>query len=148
MQLNTLKPAAGAKTAKKRVGRGIGSGKGKTCGKGHKGQRARSGSGKVPSIQSGGTPLLWAVPKFGFNSRKALVTDEIRLHELNRFEGTVDIETLHKANLIPSTIKFVKVIATGKIEKAVQLVGIKATSAAKKMIEAAGGQVIDQVVEK
>ena len=143
MYLNTLKPAAGAKKAKKRVGRGIGSGKGKTCGMGHKGQKARSGSGMMLGFEGGQTPLQWRVPKFGFVSRKSLVSDEIRLHELNNFQGKVDIEVLQKAGLIASTIKFVKVVATGKLTKSIELVGIKTTAAARQAIEAAGGKVVD-----
>jgi large subunit ribosomal protein L15 len=143
MHLNTLKPAPGSRPAKKRVGRGIGSGKGKTCGMGHKGQKARSGAGMMIGFEGGQTPLQWRVPKFGFVSRKSLVSDEIRLHELNKFDGRVDMDVLHKSGLIASTVKFVKVVATGKLEKAIELVGIKTTAAARQQIEAAGGKVVD-----
>lgn len=143
MQFNTIKPAAGSKPKSKRLGRGIGSGKGKTCGFGHKGQKARSGAGMMLGFEGGQMPIQRRLPKFGFTSRKAMITDEVRLHELNKFEGKVDLETLHKAGLIDNNIKRVKVIATGKLEKAITLVGIKVTAGARKLIEAAGGKVED-----
>ncbi len=141
MHLNTLKPAAGAKHNKKRLGRGIGTGKGKTAGRGHKGQKSRSGGKVMRGFEGGQMPLQRRLPKFGFTSRKAMVTDEIRLDELNRFDGDVTLEVLRQSGLITSNILRVKVIASGKVEKAVNLVGIKATKGAREQIEAAGGKV-------
>ncbi|MAZ77140.1 MAG: 50S ribosomal protein L15 [Legionellaceae bacterium] len=141
MQLNTLKPAKGAKHNTKRLGRGIGSGKGKTCGRGHKGQRSRSGKNVKRGFEGGQMPLQRRLPKFGFTSRQSLVRDEVRLHELNQFKGEVTIETLRTAGLIRSTTLYVKVIATGEIKTAVQLRGIKATKQAVEKITAAGGKV-------
>lgn len=141
MQLNTLKPAKGAKHNTKRLGRGIGSGKGKTCGRGHKGQRSRSGKNVKRGFEGGQMPLQRRLPKFGFTSRQSLVRDEVRLHELNQFKGEVTIETLRTAGLIRSTTLYVKVIATGEIKTAVQLRGIKVTKQAVEKITAAGGKV-------
>lgn len=142
MQLNTIKPAAGAKKTRKRVGRGIGCGTGKTCGRGHKGQHSRSGGFHKSGFEGGQMPLQRRIPKFGFTSRKSLVRDEIRLHELAQVAGdVVNMETLREAGLINSTTKHVKVVLSGELSKAVKLVGIKATAGAKKAIEAAGGSV-------
>lgn len=143
MLLNTIKPAAGSKRAKKRVGRGIGSGTGKTAGLGHKGQHARAGLSHKPGFEGGQMPLQRRLPKFGFVSRKALVTAEIRLSELNNLKADViDIFALRDANLIASTIETVKVFASGKITKPVTLRGINVTAGAKKAIEAAGGKIM------
>ncbi|PIZ03532.1 MAG: 50S ribosomal protein L15 [Gammaproteobacteria bacterium CG_4_10_14_0_8_um_filter_38_16] len=142
MLLNTIKPAAGAKQARKRLGRGVGSGLGKTAGRGHKGQHARAGLSHKPGFEGGQMPLQRRLPKFGFISRKAMVTAEIRLSELNNLKtDVVDIFSLKEANLISSTIEFVKVFASGEIKKPVTLQGIKVTAGAKKAIEAAGGKV-------
>lgn len=142
MLLNTIKPAFGAKRARKRLGRGIGSGLGKTAGRGHKGQHARAGLSHKPGFEGGQMPLQRRLPKFGFVSRKAMVTSEIRLSELNNLKAdVVDIFVLKEANLISSTIEFVKVFASGEIKKAVKLRGIKVTAGAKKAIEAAGGSI-------
>lgn len=142
MLLNTIKPAFGAKRARKRLGRGIGSGLGKTAGRGHKGQHARAGLSHKPGFEGGQMPLQRRLPKFGFISRKAMVTSEIRLSELNNLKSdVVDIFVLKEANLISSGIEFVKVFASGEIKKAIKLRGIKVTAGAKKAIEAAGGTV-------
>jgi len=141
MQLNTVKPAEGAKQNSKRLGRGIGSGKGKTCGRGHKGQRSRAGKNVKRGFEGGQMPLQRRLPKFGFTSRKSLFRDEIRLHELNQFKGEVNVETLKKAGLVRSTTLYVKVIATGEIKTAIELRGIKATKQAVEKITAAGGKV-------
>ncbi len=142
MYLNTLKPAAGSKKPRKRVGRGIGSGLGKTCGRGHKGQKSRSGGFHKVGFEGGQMPLQRRVPKVGFRSRVGMVTDEIRLHELNKLDvDVIDLEALQKANLISKNIQRVKVMASGKIEKAVTLKGIRATKGAREAIEAAGGKV-------
>lgn len=142
MFLNTLKPAAGSKKARKRVGRGIGSGSGKTCGRGHKGQKSRSGGFNKVGFEGGQMPLQRRVPKVGFSSRVGLVTDEIRLHELNKIDADViDLAALKEANLINKSILRVKVMLSGKLEKAVTLKGIGVTKGAREAIEAAGGKV-------
>jgi len=144
MHLNTIKPAPGSKTPGKRLGRGIGSGKGKTCGKGHKGQKARAGGYHKVGFEGGQMPIQRRIPKSGFRSRKALVREEIRLSDLNKMDGNVaviDLAALLTANLIRNTTRFVKVILFGKIERAITLRGMPITAGARKAIEAAGGQV-------
>ena len=142
MFLNTLKPAAGSKSNAKRRGRGIGSGLGKTGGRGHKGQKSRSGGKPMIGFEGGQMPLQRRLPKVGFTSRLARVTDEIRLNELNALNADViDIAVLKEANLISKNIKRVKVMESGKIEKAVTLKGIGVTKGARKAIEAAGGKI-------
>ncbi len=142
MYLNTLKPAEGAKQNRKRVGRGIGSGYGKTCGRGHKGQKSRSGGYHKVGFEGGQMPLQRRVPKVGFSSRVGRVTDEIRLHELNTLDADViDLEVLKKANLVNKSVLHVKVMVSGKIEKAVTLKGIRVSKGAGEAIEAAGGKV-------
>jgi len=142
MFLNTLKPAAGSKSNAKRRGRGIGSGLGKTGGRGHKGQKSRSGGKPMVGFEGGQMPLQRRLPKVGFTSRLARVTDEIRLSELNALTADViDIAALKDANLIAKSIKRVKVMESGKVEKAVTLKGIGVTKGARKAIEAAGGKI-------
>lgn len=142
MRLNTLKPAAGSKKDAKRVGRGIGSGSGKTCGRGHKGQKSRSGGYHKIGFEGGQMPLQRRLPKVGFSSRKSRFADEIRLHELGLVEGdVVDLEALKKANIVSRITKRVKVIASGAIDKAVTIKGIQATRGARAAIEAAGGKI-------
>ena len=142
MYLNTLKPADGAKQNRKRVGRGIGSGLGKTCGRGHKGQKSRSGGYHKVGFEGGQMPLQRRVPKVGFSSRIGRVSDEIRLHELNKLDAEViDLAALRKANLISKSVLHVKVMLSGKIEKAVTLKGIRVSKGALEAIEAAGGKV-------
>ena len=142
MFLNTLKPAAGSKKSRKRVGRGIGSGTGKTCGRGHKGQKSRAGGFHKVGFEGGQMPLQRRVPKVGFSSRVGIVTDEIRLHELNDIDADViDLQALQQANLINKSIQRVKVMVSGKLEKAVTLKGIRVTKGAREAIEAAGGKV-------
>lgn len=142
MQLNTIKPALGSKQSKIRLGRGIGSGLGKTAGRGHKGQHSRAGGSHKPGFEGGQMPLQRRLPKFGFVSRKSLVTAEVRLGELNAIQSDfVDLLELKKANLINSKIEFVKVFASGELKKALTVRGIKVTAGAKKAIEAAGGKV-------
>ncbi len=143
MYLNSLKPAKGSKKNAKRVGRGIGSGTGKTCGRGHKGQKSRSGGKVMVGFEGGQMPLQKRLPKIGFTSRVGIVSDEIRLHELNRFDDVVDLDALKKANLVKKNIKNVKVFASGEINKAITLKGIKATKGARAAIEAAGGKIED-----
>ena len=142
MRLNTLSPAPGRIKEGKRCGRGIGSGLGKTGGRGHKGQKARSGGGIRPGFEGGQMPLQKRLPKFGFTSRLAAVTAEIRLSELSLVEGEiVTVETLRAAGLINSNILRAKVFDSGAVTKAVTLQGIGATKGAAEAIVAAGGKV-------
>lgn len=142
MRLNTLSPAAGSKPSAKRVGRGIGSGLGKTCGRGHKGQKSRSGGSVRPGFEGGQMPLKQRLPKFGFTSRKGLVSAEIRLAELAKVEGdVVSLETLKAADLISANIQFAKVVLSGEINRAVTVKGLCVTKGAKAAIEAAGGKI-------
>jgi large subunit ribosomal protein L15 len=142
MRLNTLKPTAGSKKDSKRVGRGIGSGLGKTCGRGHKGQKSRSGGFHKIGFEGGQMPLQRRLPKVGFSSRKSRFVDELRLNEL-ALAGTdvVDLGALKSANLVSREVKTVKVFASGTIEKAVTVKGLKVTKGARAAIEAAGGKI-------
>ena len=142
MRLNTLKPAEGSKKDAKRVGRGIGSGLGKTGGRGHKGQKSRSGGFSKVGFEGGQMPLQRRLPKVGFSSRKARFVAEIRLPELLKVEGdVVDLLSLKAANIIGHQIKRAKVILSGEITKAVTVRGLGATKGARAAIEAAGGKV-------
>ncbi|MBT4212996.1 MAG: 50S ribosomal protein L15 [Porticoccaceae bacterium] len=142
MRLNTLSPAPGRNKEGKRAGRGIGSGLGKTAGRGHKGQASRTGGSIRPGFEGGQMPLQKRLPKFGFTSRLAAVTAEIRLSELDLIEGeVVDIDALRNAGLINNNILRAKVFASGEVTKAVTLKGIGATKGAIAAIEAAGGKV-------
>ena len=142
MQLNTLGPGAGSRSPRKRVGRGIGSGLGKTCGRGHKGQKSRSGGSVRPGFEGGQQPLQMRLPKFGFNSAKARITEEVTLSEIAKVEADiVDLQALIDADLIKGTMKRAKIILSGNIDKAVTVKGLKATKGAKAAIEAAGGTV-------
>ena len=142
MKLNTLSPAEGRRKAGKRVGRGIGSGLGKTGGRGHKGQKSRSGGSVKPGFEGGQQPLQRRLPKYGFTSRLARVTAEIRLAELAQVEAEViDLEALRSANLINSAIKRAKVVLSGEISKAVTIKGLAVTKGARAAIEAAGGKI-------
>src|SRR5258708_5711357 len=146
MRLNTIKPAAGAKKARRRVGRGIGSGLGKTAGRGHKGQKSRSGGFHKVGFEGGQMPLQRRLPKRGFVSRSKNDTAEIRLSDLAKLPVTdIDVLALKSAGLVPAAAKTVKVIKTGKLEKAINLSGVLATKGAKAAIEAAGGSVADVV---
>ncbi|MDF1654656.1 MAG: 50S ribosomal protein L15 [Coxiellaceae bacterium] len=142
MHLNTIKPADGSKKNRKRVGRGIGCGLGKTAGRGHKGQHSRSGGYHKSGFEGGQMPLQRRVPKFGFTSRKSLTRAEVRLHELAQVTADViDLAALKASGVINQNIKTVKVIASGEITKAVTLRDIPVTKGAKAAIEAAGGKV-------
>lgn len=142
MQLNTLKPAAGSRKSGKRVGRGIGCGLGKTCGRGHKGQTSRAGGFHKVGFEGGQMPLQRRLPKIGFISRTAHLTAEVRLHELEKVaDGVISIQSLIAANIVPAITKKVKVIASGSISKKVSLKGIAVTKGAKSAIEAAGGKI-------
>ena len=144
MRLNSLSPAAGSKQAPKRVGRGIGSGLGKTAGRGHKGLKARSGGTVKPGFEGGQMPLQRRLPKFGFTSLKALTRAEIRLSELAKVDAEViDLAALEQADIISRNIKEAKVILSGEISKAVTVKGLKVTKGARAAIEAAGGKVED-----
>jgi large subunit ribosomal protein L15 len=142
MFLNTLSPAPGAKKEKRRLGRGIGSGLGKTGGRGHKGLKSRSGGKVRPGFEGGQMPLKQRLPKFGFTSRKALVSAEVRLHELAAVAGDVaDLASLMEANIISRTVKFAKVVLSGEITRPVTVKGLSVTKGARAAIEAAGGKV-------
>lgn len=144
MHLNTIQPAIGAKKERMRVGRGIGCGKGKTCGRGHKGQHSRAGGYHKVGFEGGQMPLQRRLPKFGFNSRKALITAEVRLHELNGINADIiDIAALKTADVIDASIKRVKIFASGEVKRAVTIKGkgIRVTKGALAAIEAAGGKV-------
>ncbi|WP_456446817.1 50S ribosomal protein L15 [Thiolapillus sp.] len=144
MRLNTLKPADGSKSDRKRVGRGIGSGLGKTCGRGHKGQKSRSGGFHKVGFEGGQMPLQRRLPKIGFRSRKAKYTAEVRLDELAKVAGdVVDLAALHEADILPRSMKRAKVILSGEITRAVTVKGLRATKGARAAIEAAGGKVED-----
>jgi large subunit ribosomal protein L15 len=142
MHLNTLSPAPGSNKDRKRCGRGIGSGIGKTGGRGHKGQKSRSGGSVRPGFEGGQMPLKQRLPKFGFTSRKSLVRAEVRLHELNLISGdVVDIHALKDAGLITRNIVAVKVMLSGEITRPVTLRGIAVSKGAQAAIEAAGGKI-------
>ena len=142
MRLNDIKPGTGAKRAGKRVGRGMGSGLGKTCGRGHKGQHSRSGGYHKVGFEGGQMPIQRRLPKFGFTSRMAKYSAEVRLHELAVLDAEViTLQTLIDANLVPQATKKAKVIKSGELSKAVSLKGISVTAGAKALIEAAGGKV-------
>jgi len=142
MQLNNLKPAAGAKHAKRRVGRGIGSGLGKTAGRGHKGQKSRSGGYHKVGFEGGQMPLQRRLPKRGFKSASLKYNAEVTLAALDKLGASeVDLLALKQAGLVGSIAKVVKVIKSGEIKRAVKLNGIGATAGAKAAIEAAGGAV-------
>ncbi|RUO39281.1 50S ribosomal protein L15 [Aliidiomarina taiwanensis] len=142
MFLNSLSPAPGSKTTKKRVGRGIGSGIGKTGGRGHKGLKSRSGGSVAPGFEGGQTPMQRRLPKFGFTSRVSAVTAEVTLNEISKVSGdTVTLSALKEAGLITKNIRFVKVMKSGEINRAVTVQGIKVTKGAREAIEAAGGKI-------
>jgi large subunit ribosomal protein L15 len=142
MRLNTLSPTSGSKRPSKRVGRGIGSGWGKTSARGHKGQKARSGGYHKVGFEGGQMPLQRRLPKRGFRSALQLKTAEIRLHEIAGIDDDViDLPALRKAGLISSNITRAKVILSGELDKAVTLKGISVTKGAREAIEKAGGKV-------
>lgn len=142
MLLNDLSPAKGSKKNAKRVGRGIGCGTGKTCGRGHKGQKSRSGGFTKVGFEGGQMPLQRRLPKVGFNSRSAKYSAEVRLNEIAKIEAdVVDLQALVQANLIPAITLKAKVIDSGEISSAKQLKGISVTPGARKAIEAAGGKI-------
>ena len=143
MRLNTLKPADGARTERTRVGRGIGSGLGKTCGRGHKGSFARSGKGKIKAgFEGGQMPMYMRLPKVGFRSKLKLDCAEVLSYQLDKLEaGEIDFAALRAAKLVPSTAKRAKIVKKGELTKKFVLKGVLATAGAKAAIEAAGGSV-------
>ena len=147
MQHNDISPAPGSRKSKRRVGRGAGSGWGKTSARGQKGQRARAGGGVRPGFEGGQLPLQMRVPKFGFRSRVGLYTAEVRLAELRKVKGEViDLAALQSANVVPRNAKRARIMLSGDIDRAVTVVsgsGVKVTRGARAAIEAAGGKVED-----
>jgi large subunit ribosomal protein L15 len=142
LRLNNIKPAAGAKRPRLRVGRGASAGQGKTCGRGVKGQRARKGGYHKVGFEGGQMPLQRRMPKVGFRSALKAARAEVRLSELGKLEGTlVDIASLKKANIIPAAAESAKVVLSGKAERKYQLKGVAATKGARAAIEAAGGSI-------
>lgn len=142
MKLNSLEPAEGSKSTRKRVGRGIGSGLGKTAGRGHKGQKSRSGGFHKVGFEGGQMPLQRRLPKVGFSSGVNRKTQEVRLYQLSAVEGeVVDMESLRAAGVIRRGVDKVRLINTGSIERAVTVRGVQVTAGAAKAIEAAGGKV-------
>ncbi|NCO19864.1 MAG: 50S ribosomal protein L15 [Gammaproteobacteria bacterium] len=142
MKLNSIKPAEGAKSARKRVGRGIGSGLGKTGGRGHKGQKSRSGGFHKSGFEGGQMPLQRRLPKVGFRSMVNRDLREVRLYQLNSVEADViDLAILKQARIVPAGTRRVKLINTGLIERAITVRGLAATAGAVSAIEAAGGKV-------
>ena len=144
MHLNDLHPAPGAKRRRRRVGRGIASGKGKTCGRGHKGQKSRSGGGVNAGYEGGQMPLQRRLPKFGFVSRRSRFVDEVRLGRLAELDlERIDLDTLKTAGLVAKRARRVKVIASGTLTKAVILREVVLTRGARAAVEAAGGRIED-----
>ena len=144
MRLNEISPAPGSKRNAKRVGRGIGSTDGKTSGRGHKGQKSRSGGYHKVGFEGGQMPLQRRLPKFGFSSRVGRFSAEVRLHELANLDAEViDVTALVKHGVVPVRTRRVKVINSGKLEKAVALKGLHVTAGARAAIEAAGGKIED-----
>ena len=142
MRMNTLKPAEGARTERTRVGRGIGSGLGKTAGRGHKGSFARAGKGKIKAgFEGGQMPLRKRLPKVGFRSRMAGDTAEVFLYQLDKLDGEIDFKALRAAKLVPATAKRAKIVKKGDVSKKLVLKGVLATAGARAAIEAAGGSI-------
>jgi len=142
MRLNTLKPAEGSRKKAVRLGRGIGSGMGKTCGRGHKGQKARAGGYHKVGFEGGQMPLQRRLPKFGFNSRTARFIAEVRLDDLNKISGDiVNIQTLYEANLLSMPTKHAKIIGSGKLARPMTIQGLPVTKGARTAIEALGGRI-------
>ena len=143
MELNNIKPASGSKHSKKRVGRGIGSGLGKTAGRGHKGQKSRSGYSSKRGFEGGQMPLQKRLPKFGFYSRVGGVTVEVRTSELAKLAGdVVNMKTLEEANLIDRSAQRVRIMLSGAVDRRFTVEGIAVTKGAKAAIEASGGKVV------
>jgi large subunit ribosomal protein L15 len=146
MELNDIKPAAGSKKNRRRVGRGIGSGLGKTAGRGHKGQKSRAGGFHKVGFEGGQMPLQRRLPKRGFLATTIIKAAEVRMSDLKRVDGEVNLEALKKAGLVPGDAKRAKIILSGSLDKVVKVNGIAASKGAKAAIEKAGGSVADIVV--
>lgn len=142
LRLNTLSPAPGHKSDAKRAGRGIGSGLGKTCGRGHKGQKARSGGSVRPGFEGGQMPMQKRLPKYGFTSRMARVTAQIRTSELAAItDDVIDLDALKRADLVGTNIERAKIFLSGDVTKAVNVKGLAITKGAREAVEKAGGKV-------
>ena len=142
MRLNSMAPADGHKRPAKRVGRGIGSGLGKTCGRGHKGQKSRSGGSVRPGFEGGQMPLQKRMPKYGFTSRVGRFSDQVRLAELNKLDtDVIDLAAIKAAGLVGHHIKQVKVFLRGEIGRAITVKGLRVSKGAREAIEAAGGKI-------
>jgi large subunit ribosomal protein L15 len=142
LSLNNIRPAVGSKSVPKRLGRGIGSGTGKTAGRGHKGQHARSGGFHKVGFEGGQTPLHRRLPKFGFHSHKQRLTQAVRLGDLSLIpQEVIDLQVIKEARLLRGPVRTVKVIATGKLNKPIKIKGLKTSMAARKAIENIGGSV-------
>lgn len=140
MRLNNLSPADGSRKERTRVGRGVGSGLGKTAGRGHKGQKSRSGGFHKTGFEGGQMPIQRRLPKLGFRSLRALETAEIRTSELNLLDGVVSLETLKAAGLIRNDIRYVKIMLSGEVTKPLELKGVRVSKGALSAILAAGGK--------
>ena len=144
MRLNDISPARGSKPGKRRVGRGPGSGWGKTAARGQKGQKARSGGGVPAWFEGGQLPLQMRVPKFGFRSRVGMTTAEVRLGEIGKVEGdVVDLDALKVANVLSRNVKRARIMQSGRVERPLTVKGLSVTKGARSAIEAAGGKVED-----
>lgn len=144
MRLNDISPARGSKPGKRRVGRGPGSGWGKTAARGQKGQKARSGGGVPAWFEGGQLPLQMRVPKFGFRSRVGMTTAEVRLGEIGKVEGdVVDLDALKAANVLSRNVKRARIMQSGRVERPLTVKGLSVTKGARGAIEAAGGKVED-----
>jgi len=144
VRLNSIKPGSSARQSRKRVGRGIGSGLGKTAGRGHKGQKARAGGYHKIGFEGGQMPMQRRLPKLGFRSRIARATAQVRLSDLQKLEDElVDLQALKNANLIRNDVKHAKVIASGELKRKVTVKGLRVTKGARAAIEAAGGRMED-----
>ena len=141
MRLNTMKPGPGARRPRLRVGRGASAGQGKTCGRGTKGQRARKGGYHKVGFEGGQMPIQRRLPKVGFRSDLARTRAEVRLSDLAKLKGVIDLEALKKAQIVPVTTERAKVVLSGQIKKAVTLKGVAVTQGARAAIEAAGGKI-------
>jgi len=142
MRLNTLSPAPGSRKGAKRVGRGVGSGYGKTCGRGHKGQKSRSGGSLRPGFEGGQMPMQKRLPKYGFSSRMARTTAQIRLAELNKVSADViDLDALKAADLVREDTLRARVFLSGELSKAVTVKGLAVTKGAREAIQQAGGKI-------
>lgn len=140
MRLNNLSPADGSRKERTRVGRGVGSGLGKTAGRGHKGQKSRSGGFHKTGFEGGQMPIQRRLPKMGFRSLRALASAEIRTSELNQLDGVVSLETLKAAGLVRNDTRYVKIMLSGAVSKALHIQGLRISKGALAAVQAAGGK--------